>query len=123
MVAQGLNVVIIINLIIIDHSRMIHAFRFIEISKYDDGGELMPATNLCLEAVRWCRLYRKIQKKKYPAPYIPLYGLSLSYIPSYMHVHPGYRENMHIYIYIYNINVANRANLFHSKSGMLKIFN
>ena len=32
--------VIIINLIVIDHSRMIQAFRFIEISKYDDGGQL-----------------------------------------------------------------------------------
>ena len=38
--AQGLKVVVIINLIIIDHSRMIQAFRFIEISKYDDGGQL-----------------------------------------------------------------------------------
>ena len=40
-VAQGLKVVVIINHIIIDHSRMIQAFRFIEISKYDDGGQLM----------------------------------------------------------------------------------
>ena len=41
-VAQVLKVVVIINLIIIlvDHSRMILAFRFIEISKYDDGGQL-----------------------------------------------------------------------------------
>ena len=38
--AQVLKVVVIINLIIIDHSRMIQAFRFIEISKYDDGGQL-----------------------------------------------------------------------------------
>ena len=30
---------------------MIQAFRFIEISKYDDGGQLMTAANLCLEAV------------------------------------------------------------------------
>ena len=51
MVAQGLKVVFIINLIIIDHSIMIQAFRFIEISKYDDGGQLMTAANLCLEAV------------------------------------------------------------------------
>ena len=50
-VAQGLKVVFIINLIIIDHSIMIQAFRFIEISKYDDGGQLMTAVNLCLEAV------------------------------------------------------------------------
>ena len=50
-VAQGLKVVFIINLIIIDHSIMIQAFRFIEISKYDDGGQLMTAANLCLEAV------------------------------------------------------------------------
>ena len=40
-VAQVLKVVVIINLIIIDHSRMIQAFRFIEISKYDDDGQLM----------------------------------------------------------------------------------
>ena len=39
-VAQVLKVVVIINLIIIDPSRMIQAFRFIEISKYDDGGQL-----------------------------------------------------------------------------------
>ena len=39
-VAQALKVVVMINLIIIDHSRMIQAFRFIEISKYDDGGQL-----------------------------------------------------------------------------------
>ena len=39
-VAQVLKVVVIINLIIIDHSRMKRAFRFIEISKYDDGGQL-----------------------------------------------------------------------------------
>ena len=39
-VAQVLKVVVIINLIITDHSRMIQAFRFIEISKYDDGGQL-----------------------------------------------------------------------------------
>ena len=39
-VAQVLKVVVIINFIIIHHSRMIQAFRFIEISKYDDGGQL-----------------------------------------------------------------------------------
>ena len=39
-VAQVLKMVVIINLIIIDHSRMIQAFRIIEISKYDDGGQL-----------------------------------------------------------------------------------
>ena len=39
-VAQVLKVLVIINLIIIDHSRMIQAFRFIEISKYDDDGQL-----------------------------------------------------------------------------------
>ena len=27
------------------------AFRFIEIPKYDDGGQLMATANLCLEAV------------------------------------------------------------------------
>ena len=50
-VAQGLKVVLIINLIIIDHLRMTQAFRFIEISKYDDGGQLMSAAKLCLDAV------------------------------------------------------------------------
>ena len=44
-VAQVLKVVVIINLIIIDHSRMIQAFRFIEISKYDDGGQLMQGSS------------------------------------------------------------------------------
>ena len=39
-VAQVLKVAVIINLIIIDHSRMIQAFKIIEISKYDDGGQL-----------------------------------------------------------------------------------
>ena len=39
-VAQVLKVVVIINLIVIDHSRMMQAFRIIEISKYDDGGQL-----------------------------------------------------------------------------------
>ena len=42
----------IINLIITNHSRMMQAFRFIESSKYDDGGQLMPAAMLCLEAVQ-----------------------------------------------------------------------
>ena len=51
MVAQGFKVILLINLIIIDHSRMIQAFRFIELSKYDDGGQLMPAAKLCLEVV------------------------------------------------------------------------
>ena len=54
MVAQGLKVALIINLIIIDHSRMTQAFRFIESSKYDDGGQLMTAADLCLEAVLVC---------------------------------------------------------------------
>ena len=49
-VAQILKVVVTINLIIIDHSRMIQAFRFI-ILKYDDGSQLMTAANLCREAV------------------------------------------------------------------------
>ena len=53
-VAQGLKVLLIINLIIIDHSRMIQAFRFIEIPKYDDGSQLRTPANLCLEAVETC---------------------------------------------------------------------
>ena len=48
---QGLKVVLIINLIVLDHSRKIQAFRFIEISKYYDGGQFMPTAKLCLEAV------------------------------------------------------------------------
>ena len=51
MVAQGLKVVLIINLIIIDQSRMIQAFRVIEISKYEDGSQVMSAAKLCQEAV------------------------------------------------------------------------
>ena len=46
MVVQVLKVVVIINLIILDHSRMIQAFRIIEISKYDDGGQLMTRSQL-----------------------------------------------------------------------------
>ena len=42
--AQGLKVVLIINLIMIDHSRMIQALRFIEISKYN-GGQVMPRSS------------------------------------------------------------------------------
>ena len=45
-VAQVLKVVVIINLIIIDHSIMIQAFRIIEISKYDDGGQLTTRSQL-----------------------------------------------------------------------------
>ena len=45
-VAQVLKVLVIINLIIIDHSRMIQAFRFIEISKYDDDGQLTTRSQL-----------------------------------------------------------------------------
>ena len=44
-VAQDLKLVLII-----DHSRMIQACRFIDISKYD-GGQLMSAAKLCLDAV------------------------------------------------------------------------
>ena len=33
---------------------MIQGFRFIEISKYDDGGQLMSAAKLCPEAVLPC---------------------------------------------------------------------
>ena len=44
MVAQGLKVVLIMNPIVIDHSGMIQAIRFIEISKYD-GGQLMPRSS------------------------------------------------------------------------------
>ena len=50
MVAQVLKVVVIINLIIIDHSRMIQAFRIIEISKYDDGGQLATRGRLMQES-------------------------------------------------------------------------
>ena len=44
-VAQVSKVVVVINFIIIDHSRMIQAFRFIEISKYVDGGQLMQGSS------------------------------------------------------------------------------
>ena len=65
MVEQGLKVVLIINLIIIDHSRMIQAFRFIEISKYD-GGQVMPRSNI---------LKVKIKKK-----YLLFYSILYFYI-------------------------------------------
>ena len=54
-VAQVLKVVVIINLIIIDHSRMIQAFRFIEISKYDDGDQLTTHGQLMLGSSRSTR--------------------------------------------------------------------
>ena len=53
MVAHAFKVVLIINLIIIEFSRMIQSFRVIEISKYDDGGQVMSAAKLCLEAVQF----------------------------------------------------------------------
>ena len=48
---------------------MIQAFRFIEISKYDDGGQLMTAANLCLEAVQsliWIEKCQKLSTVKAP---------------------------------------------------------
>ena len=51
MLAQGVKVVVIINLIIIDHERMIQAFRIIEISKCDDGGQLMPRSSTLIVEV------------------------------------------------------------------------
>ena len=42
---------LIINLIIIDLSRIRQAFRFIEISKYVDGSQLVSAAKLCLGVV------------------------------------------------------------------------
>ena len=45
-VTQVLKVVVIINLITIDHSRMTQAFRIIEISQYDDGGQLTTSGQL-----------------------------------------------------------------------------
>ena len=64
-VVQGLKVVLIINLIIIDHSRIIQAFRFIEISKYGDGSQLMSAAKLCLEAVQYCGVLCRMLIKQF----------------------------------------------------------
>ena len=44
---------------------MIQALRYIEISKYDGGGQLMTAAKLCLEAVylAWIDKYFNIDKQ------------------------------------------------------------
>ena len=55
--------ILIINLIIIYHSRMLQAFRFIEISKYDDGGQLLLVANLHLEAVQ-VNLYNQMYNQR-----------------------------------------------------------
>ena len=34
-----------------DHLRLQSAFKFVAISRFGDGGQLMTAANLCLEAV------------------------------------------------------------------------
>ena len=72
-VAQGLKVLLIITLITIDHSRMIQAFRFIEIPKYD-GSQRMTATNLSLLllCISWPRLIYRLQKNKYVIRRIPV---------------------------------------------------
>ena len=57
-VAQVLKVVVIVNLIIIDHSRMIQAFRIIEISKYDDGGQLTTRGQLMQGSSTCISLYK-----------------------------------------------------------------
>ena len=35
-----------------DHLRLQSAFKFVAISRFGDGGQLMTAANLCLEAVQ-----------------------------------------------------------------------
>ena len=34
-----------------DHFQLLSAFKFVAISRFGDGGQLMTAANLCLEAV------------------------------------------------------------------------
>ena len=54
------STVVIINLItIIDHSRMTQALRFIEISKYDDGGQLTTRGQLMQGSSRTPRNFMK----------------------------------------------------------------
>ena len=36
---------------IMDHLQLESAFKFVAISRFGDGGQLMTAANLCLEAV------------------------------------------------------------------------
>ena len=62
-VAHVLKVAVIINLIIIDHSRMIQAFKIIEISKYDDGGQLTTRGQLMQGSSR--QPQRKYENLKY----------------------------------------------------------
>ena len=54
-----------INLIIIDHSRMIQAFRFIEISKYDDGGQLTTRGQLMQGSSTVVSAYVKFQDLRF----------------------------------------------------------
>ena len=37
-----------------DHLQLQSAFKFVAISRFGDGGQLMTAANLCLEAVLYC---------------------------------------------------------------------
>ena len=37
-----------------DHLRLQSAFKFVAVSRFGDGGQLMTAANLCLEAVLPC---------------------------------------------------------------------
>ena len=40
-----------------DHLRLQSAFKFVAISRFGDGGQLMTAANLCLEAVQHLIFY------------------------------------------------------------------
>ena len=44
-----------------DHLRLQSAFKFVAISRFGDGGQLMTAANLCLEAVHSPKIERYVR--------------------------------------------------------------
>ena len=49
-----------------DHLRLQSAFKFVAISRFGDGGQLMTTANLCLEAVKlaYWQILNTVYKKK-----------------------------------------------------------
>ena len=46
-----------------DHLRLQSAFKFVAISRFGDGGQLMTAPNLCLEAVYISTNFQNVNKR------------------------------------------------------------
>ena len=51
-----------------------------------------PQTLSCSSSAASTFVPQTFQQPQQPAPAAKVYTLSLSYIPSYVHIHPGYRE-------------------------------